>query len=219
MADEEGDGPEPEGTRGRGVRDEPDDRPAVERRLPERPEGAAPGGALRDVNALGLRDEEAQDGGGEARPTGAEEGGAPAEVALEEAADEKAERRADRHGDVEDGKPAPLLLEGRDVVDDRRRDGDVARLADADHDARPLEVVKPAREPRADGRQAPDGDPHGQQVLARSAVAEGAEHGAGQEVADEEDRREEAKLAVVDVKLALDALEHGREHEPIDVVQ
>jgi hypothetical protein len=174
--------------------------------------------------ARGLGDHQAREREDRARPTADEERGAPAPARLDEPAEHEAGRGTDRHRGVEDRQDLALLFRGREVVDDRRRERRVARLADAADRARRHHRHERVREPRRRGRRAPHQHARRDQALARPAVGERAEDRRGQEVAEQERRREQPGLGVRQPEPALgdgqlELEQHRRHDHPIEVVQ
>ena len=134
----------------RGVRAEAEHSLAIEVDAEQALEVALDVGLLGDHLARGLRDPETEEREREARAARDEEGVAPALADLDEAADEVAERAADRRRGVEVRERAAALLGRGDVVDDRRSERRVARLADADEHSRDHEAERRRREPGRD---------------------------------------------------------------------
>ena len=116
-----------------GVRAVAEHRAAEQRQLRERAErcrrcSPLASRSLRAGSAISRQRQREHDAGA----AGDEERRAPAPARFDEAAEHVAERGADRNREVEDRERARLLIGRRDVVDDRRGERRVARLADAD---------------------------------------------------------------------------------------
>ena len=149
--------PEREAADREGVGAVAEDRRAIERDAqrawPRRPSSSAASRRRFDAPSRrgGLGEEEAEERRERDPGPAATKKAARQPCALHDrAADDVAERRADRGRRVEDRQPRPLRARGGHVVDERRREGRVAGLADADEGARSDERRRrpaPARRP------------------------------------------------------------------------
>jgi hypothetical protein len=211
--------PEREAAHAEGLGDEAHGGPDVALR----PEHAGEGDLERDGGgvgrARGLGNEQAEQREHDARAAGDEEGAAPAEVLVEQAAQHEAEGAADGDGGVEDREHPPLALGGGDVVDDGGAERRVAGLAHAHQEPDAPEGGEGVGQPRARRRRAPDGHAQGDEHLAGHDVAEAAEDGAREQVAPEERRADRAHLSVRQAELFLDVRADGRDQVPIEVVE
>jgi hypothetical protein len=151
------------------------------------------------------------------------EGSPPADVLLEVTAGDVTEGGSDGDREVKDREEASLAVQARHVVDQRWRDGCVARFTDPHEHTRGEHRGEIVRATREEGGDAPNEHTERHELRAEMgrAVSHRAEDGARQEVPDEERRRERAALKLVEIEgvLRLDARKHRREDGAIHVVQ
>ena len=151
-----------------------------------------------------------------ARP---DEGMPPAPVLGDESANDRAQRSADWNRDVENRQRVVPFRRAIAVGNQTRTDGRIARLANADEDAKRDHHRKRRREPRQDCAHTPYTNAGGDEPFARAAVAQPAKDRRGEEVADHERRHEPPGLTVVDVEIFLQRRQHRGEHEAVEVIE
>ncbi len=130
-------------------------------------------------------------------------------------------RAADGDGHVKPGKDAPAAANGIEVGEDRRRDGSIGGLADADEGARQEEQPKGVfrRDARAAAGEAPEDDADADENPAAHALGEPAEQRGDHGVGEQEYRRRPAHLRLADAKCFFDFLFHRGEDLAINVVK
>ncbi len=213
--------PRAEAAEREGLRDVAEDGVAVARVAEElavhgRAAGALVAGGVE--LARRLRDQERHGREQDARAARDVERRAPAEGGLEDPTEHVSERRADGDRRVEDRQIAVLRPLVGDVVDDRRAQRGVARLADTDGDAREEHRPEAVRHPRDHGRDRPQRDARRDELLAGVPVAEAPEDRARQHVADHERRLDRAEGGVAQVELVLEPRADRHHEEAVDVV-
>ena len=126
---------------------------------------------------------------------------------------------ADRHRQVVSRHQAGALFTDKQIEQDRRSDDSVGGLADPQHAPRQGQVAIASRQPAADGRQAPDADPHAEQPGPPEPVAQPAHDRAEKGVTHQEDTRQQAPLEIGDGELSLDLRLHRHQQISVEKVE
>ena len=143
----------------------------------------------------------------------------PAEVRAHLAPDDVAERRTDGNGHVEHRVHAAATVGCETVGEQRRRDGDVRRFADADQRAPGEQLRIVTGKPREERRQTPHEHAERDRPGARAAIAPGAEHGRGDHVHQHERRYQQAELGIRKAHRAFQIRRDRRHDVAVEIVE